>query len=157
MKLIYFTLLFALVPLASFAKAGSIRDQILPILRGLDAVHVEGKGRESKIAASWTRPHFPTTLSVFIPEVTGTGKQIEFNIQSRSAAVFLQMRSLIDEVSLEVSGPESLALRPSVFPSSRHSETGFIGNMKVRVPNTIAGRNFSTVFLKQFREISDSF
>ncbi|MBX9768858.1 MAG: hypothetical protein K2X47_16415 [Bdellovibrionales bacterium] len=157
MKLIFSTLFFLLMPLVSFAKAGSIRDQILPILRGLDAVHTEGTGKETKMAASWTRPHFPTTLTVFIPEAPGTGKQIEFNIQSRSAAMFFQMRSLVDEVSQEVSAPESLALRPSVFPSSRHTEAGFVGNMKVRVPNTPAGRNFSAVFLKQFREISDSF
>jgi hypothetical protein len=147
-----------LFPLVSSAKVGTISEQILPILRGLDAVHVEGKGREATLAASWKRDHFPTTLSVFIPQVPSSGKQIEFDIQSRSAHLFLQMRSLVDEVSQEVSGsPGTLSFRPAVFPTSRHTEEGFYGSIKVRVPNTPTGRQFSAVFLKQFREISESF
>lgn len=156
MKAFYFALLL-LSPMVASAKASTITEQILPILRGLDGIHKEGDGEDSRLAASWRRPHFPTTLTVHVPRVRSSKRQIEFEIQSRSAAVFLQMRSLVDQVSREISTPDSLALRPTVFPSSRHTESGFQGNMKIRVPNSSAGREFSVVFLKQFRELSENF
>ena len=153
----FFLSLLLVFPAVVLAKPRTLTEQILPILRGLDSIHIEGRGENSQLAASWRRPHFPTTLTVHVPQVPTSKRQIEFEIQSRSAAVFLQMRSLVDEVSREVSAPDSLALRPAVFPSSRHTENGFQGNMKIRVPNSPAGRNFSAVFLKQFKELSENF
>ena len=153
-----FFLSFLLVSSAVvLAKPRTLSEQIHPILHGLDSIHIEGRGQDSQLTASWRRPHFPTTLTVHVPQAPSSTRQIQFEIQSRSAAVFLQMRSLVDEVSREVSAPNSLALRPAVFPSSRHTENGFQGTMKIRVPNSPAGRNFSAAFLKQFKELSENF
>lgn len=152
-----FTLVLLLIPVSGMTKAGPVSEQILPILRGLESFHVEGQGQNAMLTARWQPAHFPTSLKVFIPQNPTPRKQIEFTIESRSAAMFLQIRSLVDEVSQEVSENGFPSVHPSVLPTSRHTTDGFKGSMKVRVPNTPAGRNFSAAFLKEFKEISDSF